>query len=406
MWVGTNSKDLKVTNRLLVRDMIRRRGPIARYEIARETGLTPSTVSIIVAELLRTGVIQEVGHGVSSGGRRPILLELNPAAAYVFAVRLQRGELVAAIFDLKEEILAERFCQLNTDHPQRVVDAIGHTFEELVTELQISPNRVLWCGVASPGLVTADTGVVERSSNLGWVGIPLGALLRERLGGMPVTVENISNAAALAEKEYGLGRGRDHMVFINLSVGIGAGIVAGGHIYGGCRGFAGEIGHMQVLEGGPLCACGQRGCFEAVCGARAVLEKAKAVLPFEILRAIGKAREELTWHDLISEPLVNTPQMQELMEETSRIVGRVISNLVHLLNPELVVLGGELSGIGESLCQVVREEVLGRSLEEMRSSLSVEISRIKGSAPLMGAYVLALERIFALEEWGGVAAGN
>lgn len=77
---------------------------------------------------------------------------------------------------------------------------------------------------------------------------------------MPVTVENISNAAALAEKEYGLGRGRDHMVFINLSVGIGAGIVAGGHIYGGCRGFAGEIGHMQVLEGGPLCACGQRGC--------------------------------------------------------------------------------------------------------------------------------------------------
>ena len=160
------------------------------------------------------------------------------------------------------------------------------------------------------------------------------------------------------------------------------------------------------MEGGPRCACGQGGCVDAVCGAWAVLEKAKAVLPFEILRAIGKAREELTWHDLISEPLVNTPQMQELMEETSRIVGRVISNLVHLLNPELVVLGGELSGIGESLCQVVREEVLGRSLEEMRSSLSVEISRIKGSAPLMGAYVLALERIFALEEWGGVAAGN
>jgi DNA-binding MarR family transcriptional regulator len=125
MWTGSNSKDLKVLNRLLVRDMIRRLGPIARYEIAKETGLTPSTVTVIVAELLEAGVIKEVGHGASSGGRRPILLELNPTAAYVFAIRIQRGELMTAIFDLGKNIMAQRYSHLDTDLPDNVVEMIG-----------------------------------------------------------------------------------------------------------------------------------------------------------------------------------------------------------------------------------------------------------------------------------------
>ena len=400
MWLGSNSKDLKVNNRLLVRDMIRKRGPIARYEIARETGLTPSTVSVIVAELLENNVIKEVGHGESSGGRRPILLELNPTAAYVLAVRIQRGEAVIAIFDLNQEILGERYCQFNTDLPEQVVEAVGQSFEELVSELKISPQKVLWCGVASPGLVSSHTGVVERSSNLGWINIPLSTMLTERLGGIPVNVENISNAAALAEKEYGLARGRDHVVFINLSVGIGAGIVAGGDIYGGLKGFAGEIGHVHVLDDGPLCTCGQRGCFEAVCGLRAILEKAKAVIPDETLQVCGKTRDNLTLNDLITKPLADSPEVQGLISETGRTIGMVISNLVNLLNPELVVLGGELSRLGQPLCDAVRAEVYERTLEEIQSNLSIEISDIKGSAPLMGAYVLALEQIFALEEWG------
>ncbi|NMB11770.1 MAG: ROK family transcriptional regulator, partial [Firmicutes bacterium] len=233
---------MKVLNRLLVRDMIRRLGPIARYEIAKETGLTPSTVTVIVAELLEAGVIKEVGHGASSGGRRPILLELNPTAAYVFAIRIQRGELMTAIFDLGKNIMAQRYSHLDTDLPDNVVEMIGSSFEELIEETKINPDAILWCGVACPGLVSSHRCVVERSSNLDWIKVPLSALISKRLGGLPVHVENISNAAALAEKEYGLGRGHKHLVFINLSVGIGAGILADGEIYGGVKGFAGEIG--------------------------------------------------------------------------------------------------------------------------------------------------------------------
>ncbi|NMB45932.1 MAG: ROK family transcriptional regulator [Firmicutes bacterium] len=402
MWIGSNSRDLKVLNRLLVRDMIRKLGPIARYEIARETGLTPSTVTVIVAELLQAGVIKEVGHGASSGGRRPILLELNPRAAHVFVIRLQRGELMTAIFDLAKNILAERYCQLDTDDPDQVVEAIGADFEDLVQETQIDLDNILWCGVACPGLVSSHRGVVQRSSNLGWVRVPLSALISKRLGGIPVQVENISNAAALAEKEYGLGHGHKHLVFVNLSVGIGAGIVADGEIYGGVRGYAGELGHMILLaENGPRCACGRQGCFEAVCGARAVIQRARAVIPDEVFLEHGITKEKLTLADLRSSPLADSPEVRALIQETGCFIGVMVANLVSLLNPEMVILGGELSTLGEPLLQAVRSEVEARTLEEIGGNISIQISDMRGSAPLMGAYALALDRIFSLEEWDG-----
>ena len=400
MWTGSNSKDLKVLNRLLVRDMIRKLGPIARYEIARETCLTPSTVTVIVAELLEAGVIKEVGHGESSGGRRPILLELNPRAAHVFAIRIQRGELVTAIFDLAKNILAERHYQLDTSVPEEVVGAIGASFEELIQESKVNPDTVLWCGVACPGLVSSHKGIVERSSNLGWLRVPLSALISKRLGGLPVHVENISNAAALAEKEYGLGRGHNHLVFINLSVGIGAGLLADGEIYGGAKGYAGEIGHMTLLaDNGPLCACGRRGCFEAVCGVRAVLERAKAVIPEEAFLEHGISKGKLTITHLTSSPLAAYPEAQKLIGETGHYIGILVANLVNLLNPETIILGGELSTLGGSLLRAVEAEVEKRTLEEIQRTVGIQISNMRGSAPLMGAYALALERIFSLEEW-------
>ena len=400
MWIGSNSKDFKVLNRLLVRDMIRRRGPIARYAIARETGLTASTVTVIAAELLEAGVIHEVGHAESSGGRRPILLELNARAAHALAIRVQRGELVVAVFDLARRILAERSYDLDTTAPEDVVSTIGVSFEELLQETKIARDSVLWCGVAHPGLISSSTGVLERSSNLGWVGVPVGDMITESIGNIPVVVENISNAAALAEKEYGLGRGHRHLVFINLSVGIGAGILANGEIYGGMQGYAGEVGHMTLLvDQGPICVCGQQGCFEAICSSRTVLERARSVIPEDILRQNGLVKEKLTMAHLASAPLASEPEVQSLVNEIGRHIGVVVANLISMLNPEIVILGGELALLGSRLLAVVEAEVEKRTLEEARRQVRVRISKMHDQAPLMGAYALALERIFALEDW-------
>lgn len=394
-------------NRLLVRDVIRRLGPIARFEIAKETGLTPSTVTVIASELLEAGIIKEVGHGESSGGRRPILLELNPMAANVFAVRLQRGELVTAIFDLAQNILAEDEQSLDTALPDDVVKAIRVSFDSLVEKTGVDPEAILWAGVASPGLVSSHRGVVERSSNLDWVKVPLSAMISQAIGGIPVQVENISNAAALAEKEYGLGRGRKHLVFINLSVGIGAGIISDGEISGGVRGYAGEVGHVTLLaDNGPLCACGNRGCLEAICGTRAVLTKVCQTVPGSVFAEHGIDADRLAVKDLLLPPLKGLPEVQRVVEETGQAIGILVANLVNLLNPEMIILGGELAALGDGLLERVRGEVKHRTLKELGQTVEIQTSTMRGSAALMGAYALALERVFALESWNGRGASS
>ena len=394
-------QDLKVLNRLLVRDTIRKRGPIARFEVAKLTGLTPSTVTVIVNDLIGAGVIREVGRGESSGGRRPIMLELNPRAGYIFAVQLQRGELVAALLDLGRTIVASEVFKLDTSLPEDVADAIGSCFADLTRRARVRREEVLWCGVASPGLVDSRRGVVERSSNLAWEKIPFGAMLSSRLAGLPLQVENISNAAALAEKVYGSGRGCPNLIYLNLSVGIGAGIILEGEVFGGSQGYAGEVGHMTLMpDGGPLCACGRRGCFEALCSVRTILGQIKASVPDEIMERFGLRKAALGVGEALSPPLTETEEVKRILSETGRLIGIAVANLASLFNPEMVILGGELSRAGEVLLAAVRQTSRENALPEISDRVRIVLSTMAEDPPLMGAYVLALEKVFEMEEWG------
>ncbi len=193
---ASNSKDVKTYNRILIRNIIRKLGPIARYELAKETGLTPPTVTVIVNEFIEDGIVHEVGFGESSGGRRPVMLELNSKAAFIFAVRLQRDEVVTALFDIGGNILNQNKRTLDTSVAEDVVEAVGNSYDWLIENTGIDKEKVLCCGLASPGLINTHRGLIQHSSNLKWDKVPLGAMLSKRLYGIPVHVENISNAAA------------------------------------------------------------------------------------------------------------------------------------------------------------------------------------------------------------------
>ena len=399
---ASNSKDIKISNRLLVRDTIRRKGLIARYELAKETGLTPPTVTVIVNELINDGVVREVGHGESSGGRRPIMLELDPKAALIFAIRIQRGEVVAAIFDLIGNILNQHSQTLDTASPEKVVDAVGQSYDWLVHNTAIDKKLILWCGIATPGLVDANQGMVQRSSNLGWEKMPLGEMLSRRLGGLPVHVENISNSAALAETEFGTGRGSTNLIYLNLSVGIGAGIILNKEIYRGFHGYAGEIGHMTLIpENGPPCTCGSNGCFESVCGISAIFEKAKAVIDDNLLERLGIAKTELTFQKLLSSPLRENPAVKEVLVHSGYYIGIAVGNLINLFNLDTVVLGGELAQTGEAFLNEIKAVVKKRVFSEICEGVKIICSNLKEDPPLKGIYALVVKKIFATPEWFG-----
>ncbi|HHY98762.1 MAG TPA: ROK family transcriptional regulator [Firmicutes bacterium] len=396
----SNSRDLKVLNRLLVRDIIRKHGPIPRYEVARKAGLTPPTVTVIVNDLLKAGVVEEVGHGESSGGRRPVLLELNPRAAFVFAVRIQRGEAMTALLDLAGNVLGRECLNLDTSLPDDVIEEVGSSFDSLLKNSVVKKNMVLWCGVATPGLIDSRLGVVTRSSNLSWQGVPFSEMLSRRLGGIPVHVENISNAAALAEKVYGSGQGRHNLVYLNLSVGVGAGVIIDDKVYGGARGYAGEIGHMILIpDGGPICSCGRHGCFEAICGVRAVLEQIRASVPKEELSRRGLEGAIATINDVTKPQIAAIPQVRETLERVGYFVGVAVANLMNLFNPEIVILGGELAKTGDLFSDTVERVAKECALQEIGEAVQIVKSSMKEDPPLMGAYALALEKVFEMDDW-------
>jgi len=397
---GSTSRDLRHQNRLLVREIVRLSGPVSRNEIARIAGLTPPTITNVINELIESDTVREIGHGESTGGRRPVLLELNPNAGFVFAARIQRGEIVTALLDLVGGILASSKTSLDSSEPEGFIQAIGGAFDMLTAGAGVPKNRVLWCGVATPGLVDSQQGIVHKSANLSWHAVPLGPMLSEAIGGVPVYVENVSNAAALGEKVYGSGQGYENLIYLNLSVGISAGVIVNDKVFGGARGYAGEVGHVAVVpEGGPLCSCGRYGCFEAICGARAVLQRIRQETPAEVLATVGIDNAKLSISHLIDTQLARTPDVSRILRETGEVIGLVIANLISLFDTRLVILGGELSRLDDAFLDSVVRSVNKHGLEDIVEGVRIVRSTMRDDPGLMGTYALAIERVFAMEDW-------
>jgi N-acetylglucosamine repressor len=398
--LSSNTSDIRRINRLLVRDIIRKQGPICRSDIAKATGLTPPTVTNIVSDMLHARIVEEVGYGESTGGRRPVMLVLNSHAGFILAVAIQRGETKVALMDLASNILAMQDTQLSISSPHEIASTITESFTALLNETGIPEEKILWCGVASPGLVNSGQGVVETSSNLAWKKVPFAHILSESLSGIPVHIENISNAAALGEKVYGIGKGCPNLIYLNVSMGIGAGIIIDNNIFRGARGYAGEIGHVPMTpNGGPKCSCGREGCLEAFCGIPAVLRRVKAEMSDEEFRQLGVDKDGIRIPHLTKPPLSGIPEIQRIMDETGCMIGVAIAHLVSLFDTEMVILGGELGRVGDSFLETVIRSARDHSLEEFAKTIKVVRSTMHKHPELMGAYVLAMEEVFALEDW-------
>jgi len=391
---AANARDLKANNALVVRNIIVESGPIARFALAKEAGLTPPTVTGIVTALIEDGIAYELGPGEPSGGRPPILVDIKPDVGLCLAVRLQRGEVVAAIFNLRGVQLSKVRMRLDTSAPEEVSKAIGRAYEQLLAGSGIDSHGVLMAALACPGLVNPDTGVVDRSSNLGWTGTRIGSMVEERVG-VPVRLENISNAAALAEQARGTGVGCSNLVYLNMSAGIGAGIVLGGRVHSGSSGYAGEIGHVPMLGcEGAECSCGRQGCLEAVCGSRAVVERLMRVAAEQ---GLNPGRIDIP--GILDGPLGAIPAIRQALDGVAAVTGSAVAILASLFDPDQVVLGGELSAAGGDFVGKVAQSARDHCLSEIAGKLRVCRSEMSEDPPLIGAFLLALEQVLNMENW-------
>jgi predicted NBD/HSP70 family sugar kinase len=339
-------------NRQIVLNYVRERGPISRAEIAQETALQRSTVSLIVEELKGGGLIEEVS-GESRGGRPPILLSLRTADPVAIGVDLGTITTVVATSDLAGRVLEQE--EFPTDPDARKTAArIVECAREFVRR---SGGTVEGVGVSLPGLVDPETGTATFIPHFKWRDWPIAGELRESLG-LAVLVDNDANAAALAELWFGRPEIREVRDFIIVLVeeGVGTGIVFDGQVYRGRSGAAGEFGHMTIGEGAPIaCAAGSRGCWEAFSSQRAALARYE--------QSGQGGAEKVDFKQLVDLALDSEGAARAALRETAHYLGVGIANLTQGLAPEAVIVGGPIvrawplivgdikAAVGEGICR-------------------------------------------------------
>ena len=375
---------LRRLNRLRVIDALREEGLISRAEIARRTGLSRSTVSSLVSELQADGLVVErpepaAAHG-DQGGRPPILLSFDASAGVAVGIDFDHHHVRVAVSDLSSRILAEREQQLDTDHAAHEgLDAAAALVSELLEEAGVDEARVIGAGMCLPGPVHRPTGVVGSTAILpGWVGVAAAEEMHRRLD-LPILVDNDANLAALAEAAFGAGRDAKDLVYLMISSGIGAGLVLNGRLYRGAEGLAGELGHVLVDADGPVCRCGNRGCLETVAGTDALADLLR--------RSHGDGLDGRAIVRLAREGDLGC---RRVIADAGRAIGKAAATLVNVLNPELLIVGGDLADAGELLLDGVRESLDRSALPTAVQAATVVAGSLGDRAEVLGAIALVL----------------
>jgi N-acetylglucosamine repressor len=383
----------KEHNTTLVLKTIYGRDCVSRAEIARLTGLTRTTVSDIVSNLLKDGLVIEDGYGESLGGKPPIQVRLVNDARQLICLDLSDDDFCGAVVNLRGEFLYRQVLPLQHRRGEAALQVVYQLVEALLAQ---TTAPILGIGIGTPGLVDARQGVVRQAVNRGWSDLPLKNLLYQRHQ-LPVFVGNDSHVAALAEYSFGETYPLPNLVLIKVGEGIGSGIVLGGQIYYGDGFSAGEIGHLSVQRDGALCSCGNHGCLETVASTRALIDKTVAlsrIYPQSPLVDVAKSAHPID--ALASIFKAGDPQAHDLVLEAGRYVGLAVAHLVGVLNVHRVVISGDLERFHEPFLQAAREEMRQHVLPAMADETELSFSTLGEDIVLRGASALVLAQQLSL----------
>jgi N-acetylglucosamine repressor len=378
------SNTIRDINRQIVLNYVRERGPISRAEIAHETALQRSTVSLIVEELRVDGLIEEVS-GESTGGRPPILLSLRTADAVAIGVDVGTIRTIVATSDLAGRVLEEESFDTHPDAEEttrRITDAA----RKLVRR---NNDTIEGIGVSLPGLVNSD-GTELFVPTFAWRDLPLAKALNEGTG-LPVTMDNDANAAALAELWFGRPEIREVRDFILVLVedGVGTGIVFDGQVYRGENGAAGEFGHMTIGQDAPVaCASGSRECWEAFASERSALAR------YKNLTIGSNGAADVTFGGLVDRALRGEGQARQALKETAKYLGIGIANLIRGLAPEAVIVGGPIVRSWPVIAEDIKTTIESTTCRGLPSTRIIA-STLGPEPTLMGAISLVLASKFA-----------
>jgi len=367
-------------------------------EISRITNLSAPTVISLLNELIKEQIVIEKGTGNSSGGRKPNLFGLNAEQILFLAIDIRNHYTRITIFDVNNAPVSEiRKVDVRLANKIEVMDLIVEEANKLIEQSGINKECLISVGVSFPGLVDSEKGI-----NYTYFDIKGGirAYLEAKFD-RPVEIENDARIRALGELKFGLAKGLQNVLVIDVDWGIGLGMILNGKLYRGNSGFAGEFSHINIVEEGLLCACGKRGCLETVASAGALTELAKEELrqgKLSLLNEMAGNDINAINSELIIQAAIDGDQFAiGLFDKVGKKLGKGIASLVHLYNPEKIIIGGKLSRVNDYLIAPIYQMLNKFCISKVREDVVIEVSTLNENSGIIGAAAFVMDSIFNAE---------
>ena len=380
---------MKKLNVSLILQTIRESGPISRAEIAENTDLTPATISKLTRELIEIDLIKEGVIGESSGGRPPIMLELNAQAGYLIGVNLGPGLLEVVLSNLDGKIIKKKVEKITETAKDIVTDKVIKMIRDIISKSKISDDKLMGIGMAIHGMVDADKGESIFAPFYGWHDFKIKEIFTKEFS-VPVFIENDVRAMALGEKWFGVARDVENFVILHVGNGIGSGIMLDGDLYRGVDYSAGEIGHVIIDNDGPRCSCGNYGCLESLASDIASIERMN-----NLLESNGEAPiKDLTMKEISKMANRGDDLALKVLKEKIDYLAAGISNLLNILNPAMIVIAGEINKASSFLFSHLQKSVNKKALNTSAENIKIKSTDLGDNSATIGAITLVLKEFF------------
>lgn len=387
----------RVSLKKMILEVIYRDGSKSIPEMSKIIQMSTPTITRALDDLVSEGFILEEGIGASSGGRRPNLFGINPNARFVLGIDISRYYVRMCIFNLHNQPAAEiKVLNEGLETTTDILEMIHQGAMDMIKSSGIDKGKILGIGIALPGLIDIRSGISY--SYLHSENKPASALFEE-LFNLPVFVEHDTRTMALGELAFGMAKGKQNVICLNIGSGISISMILNGQLYRGNSGYAGEFGHIQVDPEGKLCYCGKIGCLETLASGTTMIRKARIELEAGATSVIRKLVDN-DLNKISSGVILDAAQKGDqfaigLLSQVGEHLGKAIAILIHLFNPELIIIGGELSKAENYLSGPIQQNVNKYTIAKIRKDTEIINSELGENAGIMGTVALVMDKIFA-----------
>lgn len=394
---GLSNVELKkIFQKNSIIEYLYRLGPTSNPEIARFTKMSSPTITKLIQELLDLDIIHDMGIGESIGGRKPNLYGINPNARYIIGIDVDCRMVKMGVFNLANEAVSEIITYFgNVKDKNLMFEELFRRLDGLLEESQLDKNKFLGIGVSIPGLINSKNGQTYLDIRIN--DQTLEELFNERYG-LPTVIDSDSRVMAIGEQAFGYAKNKKDVLCLNICDGVGLGMILNGIVYRGKSGLAGEFGHINVVKDGNLCTCGKYGCLETVASGTALIEQAQSGIKKGqesiIKELVNNDLDEIHVSDIIEAVNKGDLFAIEIINKLGHFLGEALASLVHIFNPEMIIIGGKVALAGDYLINPIHNTLNKYTISHIKKDTEVVNSLLQDKVKLLGSVAMVMNEVF------------